>query len=209
MPETEYDVPDYFRSTRLPSIGRYRSLIKFLRYVFRNGVTVDAIERVQSVKNDVLLEYFIALSVLKDTKGSSKYYAAARALVAHLHRCYILMEYAWGKARAYQMSDPTMTWLEFSMRQRAGGAIMVAATGIGLTLLRSLQDQTERIKAAEPEIRDRMGTLPPEVLAYWEERVKDGLNHLQQKSPDKVSVAELNQILGLQTAIEGERERVS
>ncbi len=206
MPEYEYDVPEYFQVARLPNVGRYRTLIRFLQQLFEDGVTEEELDRLISMKNDVLLEYYIALNVLNEMKESATSYMAARALVAHLHRCYVLMEYAFGKVRAYRAVADRISFADYMRRRQVGGEIFVKANGIGLTLLKSLQNQTERIKAAEPEIRERMGKMPRELIAYWEGKVMDGLRHLEKQPFEKISVNELNRILGLQMAIENERE---
>ncbi len=207
MPEYEYDVPEYFRAARLPNVGRYRTLVRFLQNLFEDGVTEEEQQRLIEMKNDVLLEYYIALKVLRELPGDSSSYMAARALVAHLHRCYILMEYAFGKVRAFQALPPQISWSQFMGRRNVGGEIYVKANGIGLSLLRSLRDQTERINAAEPEIREQMSQMPRQLIEYWEGKVMDGLRHLENQPLEKVSVNELNQILGLRFAIERDLER--
>ncbi len=207
MPEYEYDVPEYFKAARLPNVGRYRTLVRFLQSLFVDGVTDEEQERLISMKNDVLLEYYIALKVLREMGSNSKSYGAARALVAHLHRCYVLMEYAFSKVRAYKALEVPISWVDYMNRQRVGGEIYVKANGIGLSLLRSLRDQTERIKAAEPEIHEQMKKMPPKLIEYWEGKVMDGLRHLERQPLEKISVNELNRILGLQFAIERDMER--
>ncbi len=209
----EDEVPEYESLSRHPEISRYQDILDFIIGVFRDGVVTDAeLSEMSALEKDILLEYFIAAEVerkLSITDSSSPQYMAAKRLLAHLHRCYILINRAVAKAKIFnRLENEEQEKVLQVIPKRV--KLFFKSTDVekqkkARDLLESLTSSTERMYASFPLLRQELAKLSPEERSEMENRVEIALSHLEHHQV--VVESELNKMLGFNFSREEERER--
>ncbi len=216
--EAQYNnsVPEYLQKSRFPILGRYRDLISFVKAAFSDGKITDAeLSQIETVENDILLEFQTAADIFSRMKYGDKNYTATQKLVNHLHRCNVFMSFARTQAKLKNAATSPMDPIRDMYREKVAvnnKVIELTATTEGVNVLKDLEKTRDRIEAELPQMRRNLSKLSPDERAELEARVNAMIDrlreielemHLEQLSFDK-----MNEIIGLTLYIKKGKERI-
>lgn len=215
--EAQYNnsVPEYLQKSRFPIIGRYRDLISFVKAAFSDGKITDTeLSQIETVENDILLEFQTAADIFSRMKYGDKNYTATQKLVNHLHRCNVFMSFARTQAKLKNASSPLDPVRDMYREKVAvnNKVIELTATTEGVNVLKDLEKTRDRIEAELPQMRRNLSKLSPDERAELEARVNAMIDRLREieleMHLDQVSFDKMNEIIGLSLYIKKGKERI-
>ena len=215
--EAQYNnsVPEYLQKSRFPILGRYRDLISFVKAAFSDGKITDTeLSQIETVENDILLEFQTAADIFSRMKYGDKNYTATQKLVNHLHRCNVFMSFARTQAKLKNASSPLDPVRDMYREKVAvnNKVIELTATTEGVNVLKDLEKTRDRIEAELPQMRRNLSKLSPDERAELEARVNAMIDRLREieleMHLDQLSFDKMNEIIGLTLYIKKGKERI-
>lgn len=215
--EAQYNnsVPEYLQKSRFPILGRYRDLISFVKAAFSDGKITDTeLSQIETVENDILLEFQTAADIFSRITYGDKNYTATQKLVNHLHRCNVFMSFARTQAKLKNASSPLDPVRDMYREKVAvnNKVIELTATTEGVNVLKDLEKTRDRIEAELPQMRRNLSKLSPDERAELEARVNAMIDRLREieleMHLDQVSFDKMNEIIGLSLYIKKGKERI-
>lgn len=215
--EAQYNnsVPEYLQKSRFPVLGRYRDLISFVKAAFSDGKITDTeLSQIETVENDILLEFQTAADIFSRMKYGDKNYAATQKLVNHLHRCNVFMSFARTQAKLKNASSPLDPVRDMYREKVAvnNKVIELTANTEGINVLKDLEKTRDRIEAELPQMRRNLSKLSPDERAELEARVNAMIDRLREieleMHLDQISFDKMNEIIGLTFHIKKGKERI-
>ena len=205
-------VNEYRTNSRFPTLSRYRDLIGFLRNVFKDGiVTNEELFLVQKVEKDILLEYELAADIYSKIQEDSPRKDAAKRLLKHLYRCFVIISFAQNRAKIQNsQGDKTLkNPNERIIRRTPSDFILsIQVNKSQHALMNDLSTQIQRIEADLPRIRKDLAKLPMDERLRYESQINAAIDHIERVNSEHLNVAEMNRILGLEQHLKNEKERI-
>lgn len=203
-------VKEYRENSRFPTLSRYRDLINFLKNVFKDGYITDEELRVVSVvERDILLEYELAADICSKIPEGTPRRKAAERLLSHIYRCFIVMSFAKERAKIQNATQRKRAHKQETVRLKENDRILsIKATSKQHDLLNDLSTERKRIDAELPRIRRDLARLPADERVLYEGRVNAALDYLEQINLENLNAIEVNRLLGLESRLQEEKERM-
>ena len=234
--EAQYNnsVPEYLQKSRFPILGRYRDLISFVKEAFSDGKITDTeLSQIETVENDILLEFQTAADIFSRMKYGDKNYTATQKLVnqamqlgyltipnknlanlRYIDDKNVFMSFARTQAKLKNASSPLDPVRDMYREKVAvnNKVIELTATTEGVNVLKDLEKTRDRIEAELPQMRRNLSKLSPDERAELEARVNAMIDRLREieleMHLDQVSFDKMNEIIGLSLYIKKGKERI-